>query len=383
MSWHTSQLTYALGFGGMMSFYGVVSLIVFLLPPSTGVGSTEKIVIIALVLLTLPFALLIMFVASRRAKKRAKREAEAAAAVAAGNLCGQEPGKGFGPAAAPSPAWKTGPALRKVLDAPISLVWGDREARGAFDSLSRSTGVAIFLDRRVDPGHLLTLKVANEPLRTVLQSAAGQVDAGVALVGAVVYVGPKATAGKLLALATLRQQETGKLPAEVRLRLTKSAAWSWGEPAEPRQLLNDLATRGGVRVENPELVPHDLWPAATWPALAWTERMTLVLAGFELTYELKDSGTIRLVSLPERLVFERTYTPQGDADRSLCRRQPRRDDTKCCRDHSAAGEALADAADDHRPEVARDAAQHREADEQHRHREKEAAQAEHLLQPPR
>jgi type VI secretion system protein ImpL len=83
MSWHTSQLTYALGFGGMMSFYGVVSLIVFLLPPSTGVGSTEKIVIIALVLLTLPFALLIMFVASRRAKKRAKREAEAAAAVAA------------------------------------------------------------------------------------------------------------------------------------------------------------------------------------------------------------------------------------------------------------------------------------------------------------
>jgi hypothetical protein len=87
-SWHTSQLTYALGIGGMLSFYGVVSVIVMMLPASTA-SYNEKIVIIALVLLTLPFALLIMFFARRRAKKReaaaSASAAEPAAALAAGS----------------------------------------------------------------------------------------------------------------------------------------------------------------------------------------------------------------------------------------------------------------------------------------------------------
>ncbi|MEP6946616.1 MAG: type VI secretion system membrane subunit TssM [Acidobacteriota bacterium] len=77
MSWHTSQLSYAFGLGGLMSFYGIVSLIVYMLP-SSSVGSTYKIVIIALVLLTLPFALLFGYVGSRRKKKKAAAEAAAA-----------------------------------------------------------------------------------------------------------------------------------------------------------------------------------------------------------------------------------------------------------------------------------------------------------------
>lgn len=65
-----------------MSFYGVVGLIVVLLPEDT-MGWNYKIVTIGLVLLTLPFALIIMFVASRRSKKRERREAEAASAAEA------------------------------------------------------------------------------------------------------------------------------------------------------------------------------------------------------------------------------------------------------------------------------------------------------------
>ena len=82
MSWHTSQLTYALGLGGMLSFYGIVSLIVIMLPPTT-VGNTEKIVIIALVLLTLPFALLIGFLVARRGKKKEQKAQQAAESSAA------------------------------------------------------------------------------------------------------------------------------------------------------------------------------------------------------------------------------------------------------------------------------------------------------------
>jgi hypothetical protein len=229
--------------------------------------------------------------------------AAAAVVLGVGNLCGQEP------------AWKTGPALRKQLETPLSLTWGDREVRGALEGLSKNTGVAIFLDRHIDPSRKLNLTAADEPLRTVLMRASEQVEGGVSLVGSVIYIGPKATAGKLATLAALKRQEAGKFPAELRVRLAKSEAWRWTELAEPRQLLAELAERGGVRVANPELIPHDLWHAASWPAMPWTERMTLLLAGFDLTYEAAAAGTIRLVPLPEELAFERIYKPRGDADK--------------------------------------------------------------------
>jgi hypothetical protein len=239
----------------------------------------------------------------------------AAAAMSIGNLYGQRPAANVGASTVRPAAWKTGAALHAALDSPISLTWSDREARAALQSLSRSTSVAIFLDRRIDPGHKLTLEATDQPLKAVLMDAAEQLDAGVTLVGSVAYIGPKATASKLLALANLRRQDTGKLPSEARIRLTKSEPWTWNDLAQPRQLLGELTQPARVKLENADLLPHDLWPAANWPAMAWIERMTLLLAGFDLTYEHVAADTIRLVPIPKELVFERTYTPSGDADR--------------------------------------------------------------------
>ena len=75
-SWYLGQLKMALGLGGVMSFYGVIGLAIWLMPTGTSVNS--RILIIALVLLTLPFVLLIGFVASRKSNKK-KKEGEAAA----------------------------------------------------------------------------------------------------------------------------------------------------------------------------------------------------------------------------------------------------------------------------------------------------------------
>ncbi|HLA95156.1 MAG TPA: type VI secretion system membrane subunit TssM [Pyrinomonadaceae bacterium] len=78
MSWHTYQLKYALGFGGVMSVYGIFTMLTYLVPYPR-LGYTERtIIVIAFVLITLPFVLLIAFVSSRRRKKREKKEAEAA-----------------------------------------------------------------------------------------------------------------------------------------------------------------------------------------------------------------------------------------------------------------------------------------------------------------
>jgi hypothetical protein len=219
-------------------------------------------------------------------------------------VCGQET------------SWKTGPALRKQLESPLSLVWGQRELREALASLAKSTGVAIVLDRRLDPSRTLDLTVTDEPLKTVLLRVAEQVDGGVSLVGSVVYVGPKVTAGKLATLAALRRQSAGEFAANVKAAVAKSEPLGWNNLTEPRVLIGDVAKRAGITIENSEVIPHDLWPGAEWPAMPWAERMTILLAGFDLTYDPAGPDSIRLIPIPRELEYEKSYTPRGAVERA-------------------------------------------------------------------
>ena len=85
-TWHIDQLKYAFGIGGFMSFYGVVGLIVWVGGDKMGLPVSSKIVVIALVLLTMPLALIIGYVATNRSKKKAAKalaEAEAKTAETA------------------------------------------------------------------------------------------------------------------------------------------------------------------------------------------------------------------------------------------------------------------------------------------------------------
>jgi hypothetical protein len=211
-------------------------------------------------------------------------------------------------------AWQTGPAFRQQLAASVSVSWEERPLLFALTSLAKSTQVAVFLDRRVDPEQPIDLEAADLPLSQVYRQLAAEADCGVAAVGSVVYLGPRSTTTKLSALAALRRQEAGATPAAARSKLLRSEAWQWEEATEPAQLLADLAQQGGVTVANPERLPHDLWGAGDFPPLAWAERMTLLLAGFELTFAFENGGeTIRLEDMPASVVVEKTYTPKGDA----------------------------------------------------------------------
>ncbi len=90
-SWHTGQLKYALGLGSIMSFYGIVTFIVVMMPEGS-VAKDQKIIVIVLVLLTLPFTLLVGFLASRRSKKKAAaKEAESQAGKQADETTQQAP----------------------------------------------------------------------------------------------------------------------------------------------------------------------------------------------------------------------------------------------------------------------------------------------------
>ena len=86
-SWHVQQLKFAFGIGGFMSFYGIVMGIV-MFGDKVGINIPQKGIVIALILLSIPFALLIGYVSSRRSKKKeaaAKAETEAKAGEKSGD----------------------------------------------------------------------------------------------------------------------------------------------------------------------------------------------------------------------------------------------------------------------------------------------------------
>lgn len=87
-----------------MSFYGIVYLIVYMLPAGSA-SLNQKIVIVVLIALTMPFVLIIGYVASRRGKKKEEKAAAAAAAAS-----GTQPEAQASASTAAGPANFTAPA---------------------------------------------------------------------------------------------------------------------------------------------------------------------------------------------------------------------------------------------------------------------------------
>lgn len=80
-SWHANQFKYALGIGGLMSFYGIAGFLTFTVGPRLGLEMSHQIIVLILLLLTLPFTLIIGYLATRKSsKEEAAATAESAAA---------------------------------------------------------------------------------------------------------------------------------------------------------------------------------------------------------------------------------------------------------------------------------------------------------------
>ena len=76
----------------------------------------------------------------------------------------------------------------------------------------------------------------------------------------------------------------------------------------PQDLIVDLANEAQLTVQGLDQVPHDLWPAMDLPKLTWTDRLTIVLAGFGLTFKIHDDGrNLQLMPLTAGASIVRRY----------------------------------------------------------------------------
>ena len=198
-------------------------------------------------------------------------------------------------------------AARQLAE-PVSITWQDVPLTTALARLKETQSLATWLDRRIDPSAPITLSVVDQPLGEVLATLASQVGATTTSLGGLIYLGPQQTADEIATLAALARQPLAKAPPAMRGPWLKAQPWAFAKLSQPRTLLNDLVASAGAKVEDEQLVPHDLWPARETPALAPIDRAVLLLAGFDLTCELSsDGGAIRVVPIQRPVVIAEVY----------------------------------------------------------------------------
>lgn len=154
----------------------------------------------------------------------------------------------------------------------------------------------VFIDRRVDPELRVTLDIEASSAEQVVASVAAAQGLGVARFGKVIYLGPAASAAQLKGMAGARSKAVSLLPAALRTSFASRRTLEWPRLAEPRSIVESIAKQSGWKIGNPEQIPFDLWQAGQLPELNLTDQLTLLLVGFDLTFDVKpDQRTIEIV----------------------------------------------------------------------------------------
>jgi hypothetical protein len=191
--------------------------------------------------------------------------------------------------AAQSPVTKNVPATpARTIN--HSVEWQELPLKAAIKRLESGTGAEIFVDRRVDPNRRLDLTVAYASVDQIIAELAAKCSLGWARVDRLFYVGPQQTADRLTALAAIRRRDVNELSPEARLSLMDRRRIVWPRLTEPRGLIVRLLEEHGWQVLDSERIPHDLWAAGELPPMTLADQLTVLLAGFELTYQTSPSG---------------------------------------------------------------------------------------------
>ena len=200
-------------------------------------------------------------------------------------------------------------AFEQALAQPIDAVnWKGKSLRGSLERITQSQRVAVMLDRRVDPDQLIEFSASRIPLQTMLEQLGRKYEASVCRVGPVIYIGPEKTTRLLPTVVELQREQIRKLPSLRQRRLLRATPWRWDRLASPRQLLDELEQHYGVSISGKQSMPHDLWPTTQLPELDFAAKLSLVLAGFHVTFKMSPSGdAVQIVAMPEEASLSRRY----------------------------------------------------------------------------
>lgn len=212
-----------------------------------------------------------------------------------------------------SSQWLRGRAFQQQLQKPLQANWSRVSLRDLISSIAASQRICIFLDRQIDPDQTVDFRATGVSLERTLGQLAQQLKVGTCKIGDCIYVGPVSTTSRLATISEVKRQQLQDAPASLKQQLT-AAAWHWPQLSTPADLLEMQVTAAGLQLAPTARLPHDLWKEQTFPPLDFAQRLTIVLAGFNLTFHL-DMATrqVHLTPLPAQASLTRSYTQRLSA----------------------------------------------------------------------
>jgi hypothetical protein len=203
-----------------------------------------------------------------------------------------------------------GKAFEDALEQTISVTWQAQDLRSGLKGLSNARRVSILIDRRVDPSTELSLTVKSVPLRELLDRVAADLSLGISRLENTIVIGPRESTRRLRTDVELAAGQLVKASSDGgRVRaLQRKLTLNWPDLTSPRELLDEVARRYELKIDNAELVPHDLWAAGALPSSNAAESLTVVLSQFDMAFEWSaDLQSVRLVEQPRGPALEREF----------------------------------------------------------------------------
>ena len=202
--------------------------------------------------------------------------------------------------------------FEQQLEALISTRW-DLPLKDVLHFIRETQHVAIFLDRRIDPVQQIQLEVQDKTMSTALQLVANQANAQISHIRNVIYIGPKKTTHLLATVAAIHAEQHRRNQAENTRIFTIGKNTQWARLAQPRSIVTAIAESVNVRITNIDKIPFDLWDKHTLPDLPFAMRMAIVLAGFDLTYQMNNDGSITLIPFPSEAKYQKAFSTNVSA----------------------------------------------------------------------
>jgi len=191
-----------------------------------------------------------------------------------------------------------------------SIHWDGVPLRDALHRLPQLFDEPMFVDRRIDPNQRVSLDVEASSVDDVLKSIAEKLSLGTCRIETLRYLGPRSTAEQLRTVVVVRSDEVARLPAAIQASLGRQQRLTWPRFTEPRGLVRALAQDRGWRVAQADRIPHDLWAAGSLPSMTLIEQLTVLLAGFDLTFHASPSGrSLEIVPLEPTTITRRYRVP--------------------------------------------------------------------------
>lgn len=207
---------------------------------------------------------------------------------------------------------RTGALFKKALSQSMSLDFELKPVRSIVQKFGTDRGIAVVLDRRLDPDLIVSISVRDKPALDAFQQIADKSNGVLSELNNVVFIGSPTSTAKLRTLVEIRDKEAAKFPNRKALRAGQTISWPF--LSEPRAVLLAVSKKFGLELQNSELIPHDLWAAGELPKADAVTALSVVLIQFGLTFEWEDNGrAVRIVNEPESVAIQSKIRITRDA----------------------------------------------------------------------